>query len=88
MLDVATYETKRIHLLPGDKIVMYSDGLSEAENAAGEFFDRKGFAKTLRANASLSCAELQAKLVEAVQDFSDGAELSDDITTLVLEYRP
>jgi sigma-B regulation protein RsbU (phosphoserine phosphatase) len=75
-------------LLPGDKIVMYSDGLSEAENAAGEFFDRKGFAETLRANASLSCAELQAKLVEAVQDFSDGAELSDDITTLVLEYRP
>jgi len=88
MLDVATYEMKQIHLLHGDKIVLYSDGLSEAENAEGEFFDRKGFAETLRANSSLGCAELQAKLVEAVQDFSEGTELSDDITTLVLEYRP
>jgi sigma-B regulation protein RsbU (phosphoserine phosphatase) len=88
MLDAATYEMKKVHLLSGDKIVMYSDGLSEAENAEGEFFDRKGFAETLRANASVGCGELQAKLVEAVQDFSEGTELSDDITTLVLEYRP
>jgi len=79
---------KKVHLLAGDKIVMYSDGLSEAENAEGEFFDKKAFPETLRANASLGCGELQAKLVEAVQDFSEGTELSDDITTLVLEYRP
>jgi sigma-B regulation protein RsbU (phosphoserine phosphatase) len=88
MLEAATYDMKKIHLLPGDKIVMYSDGLSEAENAEGVFFDRKGFAETLLANASLGCTELQAKLIEAVQDFSEGTELSDDITTLVLEYRP
>jgi serine phosphatase RsbU (regulator of sigma subunit) len=88
MLDAATYDTKKVHLLAGDKIVMYSDGLSEAENPEGEFFDRKGFQETLRANASLDCMGLQAKLIEAVQDFSEGTELSDDITTLVLEYRP
>jgi sigma-B regulation protein RsbU (phosphoserine phosphatase) len=88
MLDVATYDTKKVQLLPGDKVVMYSDGLSEAENSKGEFFDRKAFPETLRANVSLGCVELQAKLVEAVQDFIEGAELSDDITTLVLEYRP
>ena len=88
LLEAATYDMKKVNLLPGDKIVMYSDGLSEAENAEGEFFDRKGFAETLRANAPLGCVELQAKLIEAVQDFSEGTELSDDITTLVLEYRP
>jgi serine phosphatase RsbU (regulator of sigma subunit) len=88
MLEAAAYDMKKIHLVAGDKIVLYSDGLSEAENAGGEFFDRKGFGETLRANSSLGCAELQAKLVEAVQDFSEGTELSDDITTLVLEYRP
>jgi sigma-B regulation protein RsbU (phosphoserine phosphatase) len=87
MLEAATYEMKKVHLLTGDKIVMYSDGLSEAENAAGVFFE-KGMAETLRANASLGCGDLQAKLVEAVQDFIEGTELSDDITTLVLEYRP
>ena len=88
MLEVAAYEVKSMQLQPGDKIVLYSDGLSEAESADGEFFDRKGFRETLCANAALGCVEFHAKLVEAAEDFSEGAELSDDITTLVLEYRP
>jgi len=88
MLEVAAYEVKSMQLQPGDKVVLYSDGLSEAENAEGEFFDRKGFRETLRANSSLGCVEFHAKLVEAVEDFSQDAELSDDITTLVLEYLP
>jgi serine phosphatase RsbU (regulator of sigma subunit) len=88
MLEVASYEVKSMQLEPGDKVVLYSDGLSEAESEDGEFFDRKGFRETLRANASLGCVEFHAKLVEAVEDFSEGAELADDITTLVLEYQP
>jgi phosphoserine phosphatase RsbU/P len=88
MLEVASYEVKSMQLQPGDKIVLYSDGLSEAESEDGEFFDRKKFRETLCANASLGCKEFHAKLVEAVEDFSEGAELADDITTLVLEYQP
>jgi phosphoserine phosphatase RsbU/P len=88
MLEVASYEVKSMQLQPGDKVVLYSDGLSEAESENGEFFDRKGFRETLRANASLGCVEFHSKLVEAVEDFSEGAELADDITTLVLEYQP
>jgi serine phosphatase RsbU (regulator of sigma subunit) len=88
MLEVASYEVKSMQLQPGDKVVLYSDGLSEAESDDGEFFDRKGFRETLRANASLGCGEFHSKLVEAVEDFSEGAELADDITTLVLEYQP
>jgi len=88
MLEVAAYEVKTMQLQPADKLVLYSDGLSEAENAEGEFFDRKGFRETLRANAALGCVQFHDKLVEAVEDFSESAELGDDITTLVLEYRP
>ncbi|HEV8041176.1 MAG TPA: SpoIIE family protein phosphatase [Bryobacteraceae bacterium] len=88
MLEVASYEVKSMQLQPGDKIVLYSDGLSEAESEDGEFFDRKRFREVLCANAGLGCAEFHSKLVEAVEDFSEGAELADDITTLVLEYQP
>jgi len=88
MLDVAEYDTKVIQLKPGDKVVLYSDGLSEAENADGEFFDQKAFRDVLRDNASEGSAELHAKLVESVEEFTDAADPSDDITTLVLEYRP
>ncbi len=88
MLEVASYEVKSMQLQPGDKLVLYSDGLSEAESEDGEFFDRKAFRETLLANVALGCMEFHSKLVEAVEDFSEGAELSDDITTLVLEYQP
>ncbi len=88
MLDVAAYETKTVQLNAGDKIVLFSDGLSEAENAAGEFFDRKSLGEFLRAGAGSECAELHARLIQAVEEFTGGAELSDDITTLVLEYQP
>ena len=88
MLDVAAYEAKTLQLAPGDKIVLYSDGLSEAESADGEFFDRQSFQEFLRANASTGSAELHSRLIQTVEDFTGGAELADDITTLVLEYRP
>jgi len=88
MLDIAAYESKSMQLQPGDKVVLFSDGVSEAESEEGEFFDAKGLKETLRALASTDCRELNAKLVEAVEDFSEGAEIGDDITTLVLEYLP
>ncbi len=77
-----------MQLQPGDKVVLFSDGVSEAESEEGEFFDAKGLKETLRALACADCRELNAKLVEAVEDFSEGTEIGDDITTLVLEYLP
>jgi sigma-B regulation protein RsbU (phosphoserine phosphatase) len=88
MLDVAVYEVKTIQLQPGDKVVLFSDGLSEAANADGEFFDKTELKELLRLHASHTCAELHAKLVEAVEDFSEASEQEDDITMLVLEYQP
>ena len=88
MLELAEYETKTMQLAPGDKVILFSDGLSEAESAEGEFFDKKGLREALKENASFGCVEFHAKLAEAVEDFSEGAELSDDITMLVLEFQP
>jgi serine phosphatase RsbU (regulator of sigma subunit) len=88
MLDVATYEVKTMQLQPGDKLVLFSDGLSEAANADGEFFEKKALKEFLCAHAGIGCTELHAKLVEAVEDFSEVSEQEDDITMLVLEYQP
>ena len=87
MLDAASYETKTLQLEPGDKIVLFSDGLSEAGNAEGEFFDR-GLRQVIERHASAGSAELHERLIEAVKEFTEDADPGDDITTLVLEYRP
>lgn len=88
MLEMASYGVEQIQLAPGDKVVIFSDGLSEAENPGGQFFDRNGLRETIRKHADKDCAGMHAALLEAVNRFIEGGELSDDITLLVLEYRP
>lgn len=88
MLDSGEYAVRQMQLEPGDKIVIYSDGLSEAENADGEFFDKKGLAETVRAHAASGSAELLKELTRAVEGFTEDGVLSDDITIVVLEYQP
>jgi len=87
MLAAASYETKTLQLEPGDKLVLFSDGLSEAENAEGVFFDRS-LRELLEAHASAGSTELHRCLIEAVNEFTEDSDPGDDITTLVLEYRP
>jgi sigma-B regulation protein RsbU (phosphoserine phosphatase) len=88
MMDVAAYGMKTVQLEPGDKMVLFSDGVSEAANEQGECFDKRRLAEVLKAGAKASCSELHAKLIQAVEEFSDGDEQADDITIVVLEYRP
>jgi serine phosphatase RsbU (regulator of sigma subunit) len=87
LLGIGSFDVEAIQLQNGDKVVIYSDGLSEAENSEGEFFDKQALRATIDANAKRGCAELHGKLVQAVEDFTEGSVLSDDITLLVLEYR-
>ena len=77
-----------MQLQPGDKIVIYSDGLSEAENAEGDFFDKKGLADAIKVNSSLECLSMLKALTKAVEEFTEDGTLSDDITIVVLEYQP
>lgn len=87
MLDGAKYVAEEIQLEPGDKVAIFSDGLSEAENEDGAFFDRHGLRDTIRAHAKSTCTEMHAALIEAFERFTEGAVLVDDVTLLVLEYQ-
>jgi serine phosphatase RsbU (regulator of sigma subunit)/pSer/pThr/pTyr-binding forkhead associated (FHA) protein len=88
MIEGAPFETVHVQLSPGDKIVIYSDGLTEAESADGTFFDTERLRVCLRDNASRDAAGLHAALLVAVDRFTDGGAVRDDITSLVIEYSP
>lgn len=88
MLDVATYSVEQVQLQPGDKVVAYSDGLSEAENIKGQFFDLDRMKKVIVAHAQSGCSALHTDLMAAVDAFTEGAVQGDDITAVVIEYRP
>jgi sigma-B regulation protein RsbU (phosphoserine phosphatase) len=86
MLEEAQFEVVQLQLEPGDKIVIYSDGLTEAENAAGEFFDTERLRACLRDNSTMGAAELHKVLLSTLDAFVEGGVIRDDITALVLEY--
>jgi len=88
MLDLATYSVEELRLQPGDKVVAYSDGLSEAENTEGKFFDVRRMKQVMLTHAGSSCTALHAELMEAVDSFTEGAVQNDDITAVVIEYQP
>lgn len=82
----ADYETQRIRLQPGAGILLYTDGITEAENAAGEFFDEQGLEAWLRRSESLPLPELVGGLVNEVRQFAGEHPQADDLTALAVRY--
>jgi len=81
------YTTASITLQPGDRLVAYTDGVTEARNHSAEFF---GEARTLgvldRLSPDASAQTILDTLQRAVFDFAGGESQSDDITILTLRY--
>jgi sigma-B regulation protein RsbU (phosphoserine phosphatase) len=88
MIEDAPFQTVQAQLARGEKVVIFSDGLTEAESADGTFFDTERLRVCLRDNASQDATGLHAALLAAVERFTDGGAVRDDITALVLEYAP
>jgi phosphoserine phosphatase RsbU/P len=83
----ARFESAEDKLEDGDKLVIYSDGVTESENTQGEFFGKQRLREVVAAHAGESCAAIHDAIVKAVAVFTEGAPQADDITVLVLEYR-
>jgi len=73
-------------LYPGDILVMYTDGASEASNALGEEFGEKRLLETIRAHKDRSAAELLKAVSTTVQNFTSGIQ-ADDLTLVVARAR-
>lgn len=86
LIEEAEFTVAEWQLAPGDKVTIYSDGVTEAQNAAGEFFGKKRLRETVAAQAAGTCLAIHDAIQEAVAAFTEGAAQSDDITVLVLEY--
>ena len=78
----------RIALGAGAKIVIYSDGVTEAENGQGAFFGRRRLREVVLRHAESSCVELHRAITQAVRDFTGDHPQSDDVTLLVIEIVP
>jgi serine phosphatase RsbU (regulator of sigma subunit) len=86
MMPGAPFAEEERVLAPGDRIVLYTDGVTEAQNAEEDFFGKKRLREAVAGAAGLDCAGMHDAIQQALKDFTGGAEQSDDITLVVTEY--
>ena len=84
MFEGSTYQSGYARLDPGDALIMYSDGITEAESPAGVMFEETGLEAAVRATPGVSAAVIGRAVFRAVDDFRHGERLADDLTVLVL----
>jgi sigma-B regulation protein RsbU (phosphoserine phosphatase) len=88
MFPGSTYEAGEVQMNPGDALLLYSDGLTEAESPDGQPFDEAGLERTLALYAGAyqqsAAAELGRAVFDAVERHRRDQRLSDDLTVLVL----
>jgi phosphoserine phosphatase RsbU/P len=78
------YEAGRVTLAPGDLLVMFTDGLVEAENERGEEYGEARMLQTLAERPSAGAAEILKALMTSVDGFVGAARQHDDITCMLM----
>jgi phosphoserine phosphatase RsbU/P len=77
------YEVNEVELKPGDRLALFTDGLTEARDVDDEEFGEDRLMAILRSSRELSAGNIQGRIVKAVDVFSQG-EMGDDTTLMVL----
>lgn len=86
-LEGMMYKEDKISLAKGDRLFLYTDGVTEANNPSGELFGDDRLLESLNKNATLPLDQLLGGVKASMDAFSAGAEQFDDITMMVLEVR-
>jgi sigma-B regulation protein RsbU (phosphoserine phosphatase) len=87
LLPAVVYETAQVVIPPGGMLLLYSDGLTEATNAAEEEFGVERLEAAAAQAAALPAGEVLESVLAAVSVFEDGVEPADDKTAVVLRRR-
>jgi sigma-B regulation protein RsbU (phosphoserine phosphatase) len=86
LFDQAQFNEETVQLEPGDLVVVFSDGLSEAASPTGEEFGDDRILRCVRGNETGTVDQLLACLLGSVREFCAGAVQTDDVTVLIMRY--
>ena len=87
IMDGFSYDTYTGKMAPGECLVLYTDGVTEARDKNDTFFGDKRLEQLLSVHGAKPVEQLVSSLHAAVQEFSLGEPQSDDITVLALRLR-
>lgn len=82
----AVFRAAKTHLHPGDLVLLFSDGLTEAQDVMGDLFGEWRLNKVAKECAGIPAVSAARKILRAVRTFVGSAVPSDDLTLLVLRF--
>ena len=85
-LKKAKYKLSEMELKPGDTIVLYTDGVTEARNVNGDMFGAQRLLDALNEAKAFSLDKIDEHVRDRIAEFVGEAEQFDDITTLCFRY--
>jgi sigma-B regulation protein RsbU (phosphoserine phosphatase) len=86
LFDVAQYQTGATSVKEGDLLVLFSDGVTEAVNPAGEEFGDERLARCLERVRGLPARDVLEAVQQAVHDFCGGTPPRDDVTVMAVRF--
>ncbi len=88
LLEVPHFETNLRTIAPGETLVLFTDGVSEALNEKEEFYNAERLLDVLADVGSRPASKVSTLVMKSVKDFAGNAPQSDDITVMALRYTP
>jgi sigma-B regulation protein RsbU (phosphoserine phosphatase) len=88
MFEGMEWKRAKVKMNPGDVLMLYSDGVPEAEDAYQNEYGDDQFLKVGKANAHRSAAEIQDAVLKSVHEFAGDSPQFDDITLVVIVRDP
>ena len=79
------YEQFTISMVPGDRLLVYTDGIIDTPNSDGESFGLKRLKAVLDANLKASLSELKSVVLKTLREYTEKELIHDDITLIALE---
>lgn len=86
-MEGSRYKEYELHMDPGDRLFLYTDGVAEATNSNNELYGTERMLEALNNNKNVSCERLLYNIKEAIDSFVKEAPQFDDITMLSLELK-
>lgn len=85
LVDPFTYQESELYLEPGDKLILYTDGITETQNALREQFGSERLVRLILEHGERSARELRDTIIESVKAFSEDQGLTDDVSVMIVQ---